>query len=248
MDNQNKIKKVIFLHHSVGKKIWIGSTNRYLHKLTGKNDVQQFFKKYNKQNKTQYSITECTFPKTIPYGWKNYPYDYYNIWVKNAGNEPFNEEPTLEILTREYDVIIFKHCYPLCKIIDDNGSPDADSEDKRIENYKLQYNALKNKMHEFPNTKFIVWTPSVLNRNQLTENEAERTHQFYKWIMDVWNEKGDNIYIWDFYKYETEDSKYLLNEYSDGPFNSHPNRKFSTRLSPLFSQFVIDVIESVNNL
>jgi hypothetical protein len=247
MDSQNKMKKIIFLHHSVGKKIWLGRTNRYIHKLTQKNDIQPFFKKYNKKNKTRYSITELTFPKTAPYGWKNYPYDYYNIWVKNAGHAPFNDEPTLEILTREYDVIIFKHCYPVSNILADRGTPDIDSEEKRLENYKLQYTALKSKMHEFPDTKFIVWTPSVLNKNQITEDEAERTYQFYKWIIDEWDEKGDNIFVWDFYNYETEGGKYLLDKFSDGPLNSHPNRKFSSRVSPLLCQFIIDVIESVNN-
>ena len=52
---------------------------------------------------SKYFIEEKIFPKAEPYGWNNYPYDYYNIWVKNAGEQPFMEEPTLEILTKEYD-------------------------------------------------------------------------------------------------------------------------------------------------
>jgi len=79
-------------------------------------DVQKYFKNYNKKNNTDYFITEMPFPKSNPYGWKNYPYDYYNIWVKNSGDEPFMEEPTLEILTRDYNVIIFKHCYPVSRM------------------------------------------------------------------------------------------------------------------------------------
>ena len=59
-------------------------------------------------------------------------------------------------------------------------------------------------MHEFPNNKFIVWTPAVCTKNKMTEDEAKRTNQFYKWMIDEWDEKGDNIFIWDFYKYETE--------------------------------------------
>ncbi len=239
------MKRIIFLHHSTGKKIWLGGTNRYINKLTQKNDIQDFFKKFNKRNNTNYSITERFFPKAIPYGWKNYPYDYYNIWIKNAGEKLFMEEPTLEILTKEYEVIIFKHCFPVSNISADTGTPDIDSEEKKLENYKLQYNALKIKMHEFPGTKFIIWTPAVCNKNQITDAEADRTHTFYKWIIDDWNEKGDNIFIWDFYNYETEGGKYLLNEYSEGPFNSHPNRKFASYVSPLFCKFIIDVIESV---
>ena len=240
------MKKVIFLHHSTGKKIWIGNTNKFINKLTGRNDVLKFFNDYNRTNKTEYSIKEVVFPKAYPYGWKNYPYDYYNIWVKNSGDKPFMDEPTLEILTKTYDVIVFKHCYPVSNILPDTGFADADSEEKRVENYKLQYNALKNKMHEFPNTKFIIWTPAVLKKTQLAEDEARRTNLFYKWMIEEWDEKGDNIFIWDFYKYETEGGLFLLDEYSEGPANSHPNRKFSARISPLFCKFIIDVIESAH--
>ncbi len=41
------------------------------------------------------SLEEVAFPKSKPYGWNNYPYDYYNIWVNNAGPKPFMKEPTL---------------------------------------------------------------------------------------------------------------------------------------------------------
>jgi hypothetical protein len=238
------MKKIIFLHHSTGKKIWIGSTNKFINKLTGGNDVQKFFRDYNKKNGTDYSITNCIFPKAFPYGWKNYPYDYYNIWVRNSGDKPFMEEPTLEILTKTFDIIVFKHCYPVSNILPDINLPDINSEEKRLENYKLQYNALKSKMHEFPGTKFIIWTPAIYKKTQLTEGEANMTYSFYKWMIEEWDEKGDNIFIWDFYKYETEGGLYLLEEYSSGPLNSHPNREFSSRISPLFCKYVIDVIES----
>ena len=240
------MKKIIFLHHSTGRKIWLGGTNKYINKLTQKNDVQQFFKNFNKKNSINYSITERVFPKEVPYGWKNYPYDYYNIWVKNAGNKPFMDEPTLEILTKEYDVIVFKHCFPVSNILADNNTPDIASEEKTVENYKLQYVALKNKMHEFPNNKFMVWTPAVHVKNLISEEEAKRTRQFYEWIINEWDEEGDNIFIWDFYKYETAGGLYLLDKYSDGPNNSHPNSKFSSYVSPLFCKYIIDVIESVS--
>ena len=147
---QNKMTKIIFLHHSTGQSIWIGKTNRYIYKFTKRNDVQSYFSEYNSKNKTNYLITERTFPAMEPYGWQNYPFDYYNIWVKNSGDNPFMNEPTLEILTKEYDLIIFKHCYPVSNILEDTGNPDINSKERRIENYKLQYNALKKKMHEFP--------------------------------------------------------------------------------------------------
>jgi hypothetical protein len=240
------MKKIVFLHHSTGRSIWVGNTDRYLYKLTQKGDVQKFFAAYNKKNKTDYNITELAFPKSTPYGWNNYPYDYYNIWVKNAGKYSYLEEPTLEILTEECEVIVFKHCFPVSRISEDTGTPNIDSDEKRMENYKLQYNALKNKMHEFPNTKFIVWTPAVCTKNNMTEDEAKRTYKFYKWMIDEWDEKGDNIFVWDFYKFETEGNLYMLDKNAYGPDNSHPGKEFSARVAPLFCNYIIDVIESVS--
>jgi len=238
------MKKIIFLHHSTGKSIWLGQTNRYVYKLTKKGDVQKFFNHYNSVNKTNYYIKEMIFPKAIPYGWKNYPYDYYNIWVKNAGGTAYLEEPTLEMLTKEYHIIIFKHCYPVSNISEDTGNPDIDSEEKRIENYKLQYNALKKKLHEFPENKFIVWTPAVNTRNLMNKDEAIRTQQFYKWMIEEWNEDRDNIYIWDFYKYETDGRLYLAEKNALTPGNSHPGKEFAARVAPLFCNFIIKVINS----
>jgi hypothetical protein len=242
--NHSGMKKAIFLHHSTGYNIWRGNTNRYIYKLTGKGDVQKYLDEYNRKNQTDYSISEMSFPKSSPYGWKNYPYDYYNIWVKHAGNIAYMEEPTLEILTKEFNVIIFKHCFPGSRVSEDTGSPDIDSDIKSIENYKLQYTALKNKMHEFPDNKFIVWTLAVNPESGMTEDEARRTLQFHNWIINEWDEKGDNIFIWDFYKYETEGGLYMAEKNAYSPDNSHPNKDFSARVAPLFSQFIIDVIDS----
>jgi hypothetical protein len=241
--NQTEMKKVIFLHHSTGKNIWRGGTNKYISKVFGKSDVQDYFRKYNRENSTDYIIREQKFPKESPYGWRNNPYDYYNIWVKHAGNIPYMEEPTLEMLTAQYDVIIFKHCYPASRISPDSLTPDVDSEMKTLANYKLQYKALKEKMHSFPGNKFIVWTPALFLKNQMTEDEALRTKEFHDWILESWNEKNDNIFIWDFYKHETNGGLYMMDEFSEGPSNSHPNREFSEKISPLFSKFVIDVLE-----
>lgn len=237
------MQKIIFLHHSTGRCIWLGDTNQYLYAVTGKGSVQKYFEEYNRKNNTEYNISGQIFPKRLPYGWKNYPYDYYNIWVKNAGNQKYLEEPTLEMLIREYNVIIFKHCFPIGRINPDTGIPDINSEEKRLENYKLQYNALKEKMHAFPDNKFIVWTPPALLRDKTTPDQAKRSYEFYRWIADYWDEYGDNIYLWDFYNYGTEGGMYLEEKNASGPGDSHPGKEFSKRMAPVFSEFIIDVIE-----
>ncbi|MDB4349514.1 hypothetical protein OAA99_01010 [Omnitrophica bacterium] len=222
--------KIIFLHHSTGENIWHGG-------------VPGWFERYNAQNGTNYQIVEQNFPKDSPYGWENYPYDYWNIWVNHAGDRSFMGEPTLEILTRQYDVIIWKHCFPVSDIEMDVGEPDINSADKRIENYKLQYAALKKKMRQFPDTRFIVWTGAAQAKNATSEEYARRARAFFHWVKTEWDKPGDNIYIWDFYELETEGGLYLKNRYAMNPYDSHPNEDFSRKVAPLLGRKVVDVIE-----
>jgi hypothetical protein len=243
-EKKEAMQKIVFLHHSTGYSIWTGKTNRYIYKITGQGDVQRYFKKHNSKYKTGYVISDRFFPKKEPYGWNNYPYDYYNIWVKNAGENPYMEEPTLEILTQDFDVIIFKHCFPVSNIKEDSGLPDINSSVKSIENFRLQYNALKAKMHQFPENKFILWTPAVNTEKRMSEDEAISTRQFRDWVVNEWDEKGDNIFVWDFYELETEGGLYLAKKNALSPDNSHPGKEFSARVAPLFGKFIIDVLES----
>ncbi|OGS21471.1 MAG: hypothetical protein A2252_07075 [Elusimicrobia bacterium RIFOXYA2_FULL_39_19] len=224
-----KKHNIIFLHHSTGNVIWKGG-------------VPEWFASYNASNKTDIKITEQAFPKKVPYGWKNYPYDYWKIWVKNAGNMPYLEEPTLEMLTKEYDVIIFKHCFPVTDVEADTGTPDITSNEMTLENFKLQYNALKQKLHQFPGTTFILWTGPAQVKNETNEENAKRAKIFFDWVKNTWNENNDNIYLWDFYELETERGLYLKEEYAAASDDSHPNELFAKKACPLFCQRIIDVI------
>jgi hypothetical protein len=237
---------ILFLHHSVGLCIWEGS-----HNLAGK-----FIKKFkhsalkdaiatiNEKSSLNYAISEQTFPKETPYGWNNFPYDYYNIWVKHAGDIPYMEEPTLEMLTKQYQVIIWKHCFPVSDIQADISPPNIDSPVKRIDNYKLQYLALRDKMQQFPSVKFIVWTGAAQVQNETNEMDAKRARDFFNWVKTDWDVPGDNIYLWDFRELETEGGLYLLDEYAKDKDNSHPNEKFSEQAAKLLAQRIADIIEN----
>lgn len=235
--------KICFLHHSTGGNIWAGNStgrNYFSEELT----VPIWFMEYNKTNGTKYFIEDFKFPKSKPYGWNNYPYDYYNIWVKNAGDSPYMEEPTLEILTQKYDMIIFKHCFPVSNVAKNESEPDINSKKKTIENYKLQYEALKNKMHEFPNTKFLVWTGAALTKARTGEDRAKRAKDFFDWVKNDWDIPFDNIYLWDFRELETEGELYLKNSYARKKKDSHPNIRFCEKVAPLFAQRIVDIIET----
>lgn len=247
---------ILFLHHSTGNYIWNGTKRTFLikvvdrisnslaKKLTKDPQLPVFMDQYNQQNNTNYKLTKMAFPKKSPYGWNNYPYDYYNIWVKNAGNKPYMEEPTLEMLTRNYQVIIFKHCYPASNIQADGDSADINSDVKTLANYKLQYEAIKKKLHQFPNTKFILFTSAVQVKYYLPEDEAFRANQFHDWVVNEWNEEGDNIHLWDLYTLQTEGSLYFKDNYALTAHNSHPGGNFSIKASKLLFKRIIDVVEN----
>ncbi len=241
--NKTADMKIIFLHHSTGGVIWSGNTTSRAKKV----NLPLLFEKYNKEHNRNYLIKEMIFPKAESYGWNNYPFDYYNIWIKNAGNEPYMEEPTLEILTKEYGVIIFKHCFPVSNIQADLDSADLDSNLKTLSNYKLQYSVLRNKLHEFPDTKFILFTGAVQVQSNITEAEAIRAKEFFTWVSDEWDLPDDNIYIWDLYSLQTEDGLYFKDEYAVSSSNSHPSAEFAGKAANLLFYRIIDVIENNGN-
>lgn len=222
--------RIVFLHHSTGKAVWDGG-------------VKDWIRQYNRENGTGYDIREVAFPKESPYGWNNYPFDYWNIWVRHEGPEPFMGEPTLEMLTERYDVIVWKHCFPVSEVLPDTGSPDVASSEKRAGNYRLQYEELREKMREFPGTKFIVWTGAALVRARTDEEQAARARDFSEWVVDEWDEPGDNIFVWDFRGLETEGGLYMKPEYARSETDSHPNEKFASTTAPLFGRMIVDVIE-----
>ncbi len=220
----------IFLHHSTGSVIWNGG-------------VSSAVASHNSAHGTHYQVSQQEFPKSSPYGWKNYPYDYWNIWVNHAGSGSYLGEPTLEILTQTYDVIAFKHCYPVASVQADTGAGSVSSETKSPENYKLQYDALKAKMHEFPNNRFIVWTGAALTQAATSEAQAVRAKAFADWIMNDWDEPGDNIFIWDFRALETDGGLYLTGANAASATDSHPNAAFAREAASAFAQRIIDVFE-----
>jgi hypothetical protein len=216
-----------FLHHSTGGVIWGGG-------------VPAWIDAYNTAHSTSYTITEIAYPDS-PYPWENYPYDYWNIWVQHAGATPYQGQATLELLTPQYDVIVFKHCFPVSGIGPNIGNPDVTSPAKTIENYQAQYAALRTKLLAFPNQRFIVWTGAALRAQDTTPEQAARAQSFFAWVRDAWDQPNDNIYVWDFFTLETDGGMYLTPAHASG--DSHPNGTFAAQVAPLFAQRVVDVIE-----
>ncbi len=230
--------KIIFLHHSTGKDIWNGGNG---------DNVPKIIANYNLAHNTNIQISKSGYPSTPSYGWQNYPYDYWNIWVNHGEENQYKGQDTLIPLTTEYDVIIWKHCYPVSDVLENGASSSISSDTKTVANYKLQYEALKIKMKEYANTKFIVWTGAARVKSKTNEANANRAKAFFYWVVNEWDEKGDNIYIFDFRKLETEGGLYLKEDYAKNSSDSHPNSDFSEATAPKFVNRIINVVNGVGD-
>ncbi|HDS06243.1 MAG TPA: hypothetical protein ENO05_01330 [Bacteroides sp.] len=243
---------VIFLHHSTGGMIYEGG------------NVADSVAAYNQREGTEYTIKDWNFPYK-PYEWANYPYDYWNIWINGycedyRGEKGYVNVMCLDDLSARYDVVIFKHCFPGADILEDTGNPDISSVRKSLENYKLQYRALRDAFASFPETQFVVWT--LAPRHRLypgTTEHAGRAGAFVDWVKSEWlQEEGkryENIHVFDYfslsatldpeadppavqhclkYKYEKEHDHH----------DSHPNELACKEIGPEFYRFIRDLLES----
>lgn len=232
---------VVFLHHSTGDNLY------------SEGNVAAWFTNYNSTHGTDYQVEERSYPNS-PYPWNNYPYDYWNLWVNGACDNSDPDIACMDLLTQNYDVVIFKHCYPGADIALDSGDPDVTSSDKELQNYQVQYQELRELMDTYPNTKFIVWTLVPLHRLATDADTATRAKQFVDWVNETWlTESGShpNIFIFDFWGYAAEQDptpaqgevNTLRYEYerSHTSSDSHPNTLANQTIGPIFSQFIVDV-------
>jgi hypothetical protein len=222
--------RVAYLHHSTGGNVWAAG-------------VPQAIQAWNASNGKSYAITEITYPSTAGgYPWANYPYDYWNLWVNHRGASRDRGELNLDDLAA-YDVIVWKHCFPVSAIGPDGTAPSVASPEQTRANYELQYAALKARMRELPGKRFVVWTGAALVGGATDPASAERARQFFGWVKDTWDEPGDNVYVWDFHQLETGGGLYLLPGNAASTTDSHPNATFSAAVAPLVARRIVDVIE-----
>lgn len=220
--------KAVLLHHSVGAGVYFQGVPQAIARLSAIQGMA-------------HQVDELGYPAGTGSG--NDPYDYWNIWVRNAGPQPFNGDPTLEVLSSAagggYNLIIWKHCFFSSFIEADSGKPDIASRVKRLENYKLQYEALKQKMRAFPRLRFLLWTLPVCPEGTIPKEQAERARAFVDWVKGTWDEPGDNIHLWDFNMLETGGGTWFVN-YSN-PTGAHPGKPFNQ----CAAQILVDRIMAV---
>lgn len=236
------VVRIAFLHHSTGEIVWRGG-------------VREHVEAWNRARGTDYRVTPITYPATdagLPwpfhrlartYPWSNDPHDYWNLWVRHAGRSRDRREKNLDDLARAYDVVVFKHCFPVSRVKPDDGRPDAASRERTLANYRLQYEALRERLRGFPDKRFLVWTAAALPEGRTDPEQARRARAFAEWVKGTWDEPGDNVFVWDFHELETKGGLYLAPEHSARPADGHPSAAFARLVAPLLARRIVDVVE-----
>jgi uncharacterized protein YjdB len=239
---------VIFLHHSTGAGVYFAG------------NVASWITSYNTANNKSIRLVERNFPNESI--WGNYPYDYWKLWINGSCNSGDPQIECLNTLAANYDLVIFKHCFPGSAILPSNGNPDVSSSAQTIDNYKLQYRALRNLMDSYPTTKFMVWTLAPLHRLETTVEAAKRAYEFVQWVKNEWlvedGKSHSNIIIFDFFSLvaelnenPTNGVKYCLKydyEISHTILDSHPNTTANQYVGPIFAQAIANAFTTTSSI
>lgn len=242
-----KDQKILILTHSLGRALY------------EEGGLEAWFDNYNTSNNSQIQIEQRDYPDD-PYQWSNAPYDYWNLWLNGACDSIEASSECLSSLVNKYDVISFKNSYELSDVLPDVGGSTAavNSTRKSVENYKLQYRALRDLMDQYPDTIFVVWTLPPRHRLQKTSSDttalanARRATEFSTWLTSEWlsedNKSHDNIFVFDIRAYLMGSDNYLKFDYESTHTwsESQPNPAANALLGPTLAEFLVGSIEEYN--
>jgi hypothetical protein len=159
----------------------------------------------------------------------NSPREYADIFSRNPHDSTLHQ-----IL--QYDVIIFKTCYPTTKIVSDEQL----AEDKKF------YEQIRESIKKYPDKIFILFTPPPL-RKELTQPEfAQRAKNLVDWLISPEYVKNvQNLKIFDFFNLLAAKSgphtNMLRPEFTRLiTLDSHPNQRANKEVGKTFAEFLIN--------
>ncbi|MFH1088734.1 MAG: LamG-like jellyroll fold domain-containing protein [Patescibacteria group bacterium] len=243
-------EKIVMLTHSTGLNLYEAII-----------DEDVLTERFNLLYGTDYVIERIEYPHI--YGrpseeitTNNMPWHYFRRWIE--GEYGVYDE-TLNELATEYDVVMFKQCYPSSDIYMESVTEEyPNSDDRTVGNYKIIYNYLKGVLDSHPDTEFVAWTLPPRNKDFIpllgdSVANASRASDFSYWLLNTWLEDGqnhDNIQVFDFRGYVVESSQtsawynFLKQEYEISSYttDSHPNDLANNTVAPYFVDFVIQEV------
>lgn len=233
---------IIFLHHSVGMSI------------IDQGELRGLLSEYNQHNGTDYRLWDHGYnadglrdPQGIPQnrhfnvpGDNTNPDGYEAIFLQTPHNPSDN---TLSHLL-QYDVIMFKSCFPACNI----------ESAEKLEKFKNSYRVIMGAMRRYPDKLFIPCTPPPLIPGWTNPAEAANARAFAKWLTSPDFLMGAaNVITFDLFSSLVEnnpaasDYNNLRRDFRPGLLglkkDSHPNQKANRAVALRLAEALTKAIE-----
>ena len=219
--------RIIFMHHSTGQNLM---NQGGLRGILAAHPYELWDHGYNGEGLSDASGhalgTNWNVPNdnTDPDGW-------YHIFDQPISSPPDNTFSHM----LEYDVIIFKSCFP---------SSDIYSEE-RLEAYRSYYLSIRDVMDQHPDKIFIPWTTPPLVPNETSPENAARAQQWSAYLTsDEYMAGHENVFVFDIFSLWSDEAGFLRAEYRADEWDSHPNEFANRTAAPIFAEFIHNAIQS----
>lgn len=205
------MKKILFLHHSVGRYIvQHGALRERLRALAsdGSETVELWDHDYNK-----FGLTDGNghrLERAFPIPNDNTDPDGFVSLFRTAAAEPDSD---LATGMRGYDLVMIKSCYP----------NNAIRSDAQLESLKQTYMELFQLLRDRPDDAFLILTSPPLAPARTNRDSAKRAQVLAEWLCA--SVRPNNVDVFDLYSLLSGPRGTLKREFRRlVPLDSHPNR------------------------
>jgi hypothetical protein len=133
----------------------------------------------------------------------------------------------------QYDVIIFKSCFPNSNIGDD----------EQLAQDKSYYLSIRDRIDQYPDKLFIAVTQPPQVPGSSNRDEARRARALADWLAsDEFLAGHPNLRAFDFFGQLAGDDNFLRREYRIDNEDAHPNEQANQEIGPRFVEFIDQAI------
>ena len=213
---------IIFLHHSVGANLIQQEGVRQSLTDLG---YEFYDHGYNGDGLTLADGTPADRDFGVPDDNTN-PDGFADIYAQPLDDPPDNTFSHL----MQYDVIVFKSCYPVSNI----------QSDAQLAEYKSHYLSIRARMDQYPNKVFIVVTPPPEIPADSDPQGAARARDFADWLASgEYLDGHPNVFTFNFFDLVADPATNMLRaDYGTDEFDAHPNELANQTVGPLFVDFI----------
>lgn len=217
--------QIIFMHHSTGAGVMNDGDVRPALTNLGYEFWDHDYNEWGLSGPSGDSVGvnwDVPGDNTDPDGW-------YDIFSQPITDPPIN---TLSQML-EFDIIIFKSCFPASAIYDED----------MFQAYQHYYLGIRDVIDYYPDKLFIPWTTPPLVPNETNADQAARARRWAEYLTsDEYLGGRHNIAVFDFFTLMADEEGFLRADYRTDEWDSHPNWTGNQVAGPALTEFVHQAI------